>query len=45
MAFLDGFYLPEFFTLEPNLCLKVYEGYLGDMLTRIKYYEFIFVKF
>ena len=31
--FLDGVHLPEIFTLEINLCLKVYSGNLGDMLT------------
>ena len=32
-AFLDGIRLSEIFTLELNLCLKVYDGNLGDMLT------------
>ena len=32
-AFLDGVRLPESFTLEPNLCLKVYDRNLGDMPT------------
>ena len=48
-AFLDGVCLPEIFTSEPNLCLNVYYGNLGDMLTkktsRIKYYEFVFRNF
>ena len=30
---LDGVCLPEIFTSEPNLCLKVYDGNSGDMLT------------
>ena len=32
-AFLDGVRLPEIFTLEPNFCLIVHDGNLGDMLT------------
>ena len=32
-AFLDDVHLPEIFTLESNLCLKVYDGNFGDMLT------------
>ena len=32
-GFLDGGYLPQFFTSGPNLCLKVYDDNLGDMLT------------
>ena len=44
-------FFPEIFTSEPNLCLRVYDGNLGDILTwklamtpRIKYYEFFFYK-
>ena len=33
-VFLDEFRSPEIFTLDPNLCLKVYDGNLGDMLTQ-----------
>ena len=33
MAFLDGVRLPEIFTLEPNLRLKVHDGNLEDILT------------
>ena len=32
-GFLDGVCLSKIFTLEPSLCLKVYDGNLGDMLT------------
>ena len=32
-AFLDGVHLPEMFTLEINLCLKVFNGNVGDILT------------
>ena len=31
-AFLGGVPLPEVFTLQRNLCLKVYNGNLEDML-------------
>ena len=32
-GFLNGGCLPDFFTSEPNLCLKVNDDNLGDMLT------------
>ena len=32
-GFLDGICLPEIFTSEPSLCLKFYDGNLGDTLT------------
>ena len=32
-AFLDEVRLPEIFILEPNLCLKVYDDNLANMLT------------
>ena len=32
-GFLEGVCLPVIFTLEPNLCLKLDDDNLGDMLT------------
>ena len=41
-------FLPEIFTSEANLCLKVYDGNLGGhsdiKTTCIQYYEIIFIK-
>ena len=41
-------FLPEIFTSEANLCLKVYDGNPGGhsdiKITCIQYYEIIFIK-